>query len=61
MMCDHVVPMAARTAWDYAGLLWSFYSLVVGGSRGPNKANRNIMRQIPKFDIYVFCEIVINI
>ena len=36
-------------------------TLLVGGSRGPNKPNRNIMRQINKFGIIVFCKILINI
>ena len=36
-------------------------STLVGGSRGPNKTNRNIVRQITKFGIIVFCEIFINI
>ena len=34
---------------------------LVMGSRGPNKANRNIVRQITKFYIIVFCKILINI
>ena len=34
---------------------------LVGGSRGQNKANRNIVRQITKFGMIVFCKIYINI
>ena len=34
---------------------------VVGGSRGPNKTNRNNVRQITKFGIIMFCKILINI
>ena len=34
---------------------------IVGGSRGLNKANRNIVRQITKFGIIVFYKILINI
>ena len=33
----------------------------VGGSRGSNKANLNVVRQITKFGMIVFCKIVINI
>ena len=33
----------------------------VGRSRGPNKANRNIVRQITKFGLIVYCRILINI
>ena len=32
-----------------------------GGSRGPNNVNRNIVRQIAKFGIIVYCKIIINI
>ena len=34
---------------------------IVGGSRGPKKANRNIVRQITKFGMIVACNILINI
>ena len=34
---------------------------IVGGYRGSNKANRNVVRQITKFGMIVFCKIVINI
>ena len=34
---------------------------IVGGSRGPNKPNRNILRQIAKFVIIVYCKIIIII
>ena len=33
---------------------------LVGGSRGPNKPNRNIVRQIAEFGIIVYCKIIIN-
>ena len=36
-------------------------SIVVGGSHGPNKMKRNIVRQIAKFGIIVYCKIIINI
>ena len=39
----------------------SFQYILVGGSRGPKKANRNIVRQITKFGMIVFCKILINI
>ena len=32
-----------------------------GESRGSNKAIRNVVRQITKFGMIVFCKIVINI
>ena len=41
--------------------MYSKFNQVVGGSRGPNNANRNIVRQIAKFGIIVYCKIIINI
>ena len=34
---------------------------LVGGSHGPNKLNRNIVRQIAKIGLIVYCKIIINI
>ena len=34
---------------------------IVEGSRGPNNANHNIVRQIAKFGIIAYCKIIINI
>ena len=40
---------------------WIRLDILVGGSRGLKKANRNIVRQITKFGMIVFCKIIINI
>ena len=47
--------------WEIGQVAPSRDDLLVGGSRRPNKAKRNIVRQIIKFGIIVFCKILINI
>ena len=47
--------------WGKIRALNLYASAIVGGSRGSNKANRNVVRQITKFGIIVFRKIVINI
>ena len=50
-----------RHPYQYAQYIRPLSLLLVGGSRGPNKANHNIVRQIAIFGIIVHCKIIINI